>query len=104
MIRTRNSIGAADQAKLAMDGKWVGVNRLANYFYVEADPGPHYFCLDVFASGPGLLSLVIEKGKTYYMRQNITFGGVDLDLLDEKKGKQYVARYHRTTFDVKPEK
>ena len=43
-----------------MDGKWVGVNRPLNYFYLEASPD-----LIIFAQlpdGHGLLSLVIEKG------------------------------------------
>lgn len=104
VVRTKGYEGAAVQAKLAMDGKWVGVNRMANYFYIEADPGPHYFCLKAGA-GPdtiGLLSLVIERGKTYYLRQNLTMGGNDLDLLDEARGKEYVAKYHRSVFAVKP--
>jgi hypothetical protein len=106
VLRTKGLEGATVQAKLAMDGKWVGVNRMASYFYIEVDPGPHYFCLKA-GVGPGtigLLSLVIEKGKTYYLRQNLTMGGNDLDLLDETKGKEYVAKYHRSVFEVKPRK
>jgi hypothetical protein len=40
----------------------------ASYFYIEVDPGPHYFCLKAGACPGtiGLLSLMIEKGKTYY--------------------------------------
>lgn len=104
VIRTKNPFGAAVQARLAMDGKWVGVNRMANYFYLEADPGPHYFCMESGGAGRGLLSLIIEKGKTYYLRQNLTMGGIDLDLLTEENGKQYVAKYHRSVFEVKPKK
>lgn len=103
VIRTKGLEGAAVQAKMAMDRKWVGVNRGANYFYIEADPGPHYFCVKV-GLDTGLLSLVIEKGKTYYLRQNLTMGGTDLDLLDEEKGKEYVAKYHRSFFEEKPKK
>jgi hypothetical protein len=106
VIRTKAYEGAMVQAKLAMDAKWVGVNRMANYFYIEVDPGPHYFCLKA-GVGPdtiGLLSLVIERGKTYYLRQNLTLGGNDLDLLDEAEGKKYVARYHRSVFEVHPKK
>jgi hypothetical protein len=102
VLRTAGLEGATVQTKLAMDGKWVGVNRMGNYFYVEVDPGPHYFCVKAAWDKPGLLSLVIEKGKTYYLRQNLTMGGTDLDLLDEAKGKEYVAKYHRSVFEVKP--
>jgi len=103
VIRTKNIVGAAGQTKLAMDGKWVGVNRIGNYFYIETDPGPHYFCSAV---GPnrGLLSLMIEKGKTYYLRETVTMGGVDLDLLDENDGKEHVSHYHRSFFEEKPKK
>lgn len=103
IIRTKGVEGAMVQAKQGMDGKWVGVNRPGNYFYFEVDPGPHYFCVKA-ALDTALLSLVIEKGKTYYLRQNLTMGGTDLDLLDEEKGKQYVAKYHRSIFEEKHKK
>jgi hypothetical protein len=104
VLRTKGLEGATVQAKLAMDGKWVGVNGMANYFYVEVDPGAHFFCVKAGLDKPGLLSLVIEKGKTYYLRQNLTMGGTDLDLLDEEKGKQYVAKYYRSSFEEKHKK
>jgi hypothetical protein len=104
VLRTKGLEGATVQVKLAMDGKWVGVNGMANYFYVEVDPGPHYFCVKAALDKPGLLSLVIEKGKTYYLRQSLTMGGTDLDLLDEEKGKQYVAKYNRSSFEEKHKK
>jgi hypothetical protein len=99
VIRTDSMVGAAISARLAMDGQWVGVNRIGNYFYLEVDPGPHYFCAD--ANSIGLLSLVIEKGNTYYLQQRLTMGGTDLDLIDAGKGKQYVAKYHKSTFEAK---
>lgn len=104
VIRTKYVGGSAVQAKLGMDGKWVGVNRIGNYFYLEVDPGPHYFCMKTWGTPPGLLSLVIEKGKTYYLRQHITMGGDDLDLLDETEGKKYVAKYRRSFFEEKQDK
>jgi hypothetical protein len=104
VLRTKGLEGATVQAKLAMDGKWVGVNGMANYFYIEGAPGPHYFCVKAGFDKPGLLSLVIEKGKTYYLRQNLTMGGIDLDLLDEEKGKEYLAKFHRSIFQEKHKK
>lgn len=103
VIRTKGVEGFMVQAKLAMDGKWMGVNRTDDYFYFEAEPGPHYFCVKAGADG-GLLSLVVEKGRTYYLRENLTMGGTDLDLLNEEQGKQYVAKFHRSVFEVKPKK
>lgn len=101
VIRSRSG---GYQSKFAMDGKWAGVNRGSNYFYIEADPGPHYFCVKTGFDTPGLLSLVIEKGKTYYLHQNFTMGGEELNLLDETKAKEYVAKYHRSVFEEKHKK
>jgi hypothetical protein len=99
VVRNGSMVGAAIAARFAMDGKWVGVNRVSNYFYIEASPGPHYFCAE--ANSRGLLSLVIEKGTTYYLQQSLTMGGTDVDLIDAEKGKQYMAKYHRSTFEEK---
>lgn len=104
VIRTNNLMGSAVQAKQAMDGKWVGVNRQSNYFYLEVDPGPHYFCFEAGFGARGLLSLVIEKGKTYYLKQDITHGEIELDPLDVEKGKEYVAKFHRSYFEEKLKK
>jgi len=104
VIRTKSPFGATGQARLAMDGKWVGVNRVGNYFYIEVDPGPHYFCMKAGLDEPGLLSLVVEKGKTYYLRHGFIISGIDLEFLDEEKGKQYVAKYSRSVFEEKHKK
>ena len=104
VIRTKSPFGAAGQARLAMDGKWVGVNRVGNYFYIEVAPGPHYFCMKAGLDEPGLLSLVVERGKTYYLQHGFTMSGIDLELLDEEKGKQYVAKYSRSVFEEKHKK
>jgi len=105
VIRTRkNPIGGVEQANFAMDGKWVGVNHIGNYFYLEADPGPHYFCLKYWGGPPVLLSMVVEKAKTYYLLENDVFGGISIDLIDEKEGKGDVAKYHRSSFEVKQKK
>ena len=104
IIRTKGLMGATVQARIAMDGKWVGTNHVGNYFYIEVDPGPHYFCMKEIMAEPALLSLVVEKGKTYYVRHGFTMGGIDVDLLDEEKGKEYVAKYHRSIFEEKQKK
>jgi len=103
VIRNNSPVGAAGGVKLGVDGKWVGVNRDGNYFYLELDPGPHYFCAAA-SYYRGLLSLVIEKGKTYYLKQEITMTGVDLEMVDEERGQKYLAKYHRSIFEEKVKK
>ncbi|HKM89573.1 MAG TPA: DUF2846 domain-containing protein [Candidatus Acidoferrales bacterium] len=91
------------QTKLAVDGKWVGVNKANNYFYFTLEPGPHYFCSQ--AENHNLLTLVVEAGKTYYLQQKIRAGWVkaqtDLQLLDEDEGKKGLAKCKRRVFEEK---
>jgi len=84
-------LGMAEQSKLAIDQKWVGANRANNYFYVTLDPGPHYFCSEM-GEIHSLLSLVVDAGKTYYLQQKISVAGNDLELLEEARGREDVAK------------
>jgi len=96
-------VGGLIQTKLAVDKKWVGVNRENNYFYIVLDPGPHYFCSQ--AENRSLLSLVVEAGKTYYLQQKITMGMMkarnDLEVLNEEDGKKGLAKCKRSIFEEK---
>ena len=56
-------IGVLVQTKLSADKKWLGVNRVNNYFYFTLDPGPHYLCSQE-GDYHSLLSMVVEAGKT----------------------------------------
>lgn len=95
--------GGSDQAKLAVDGKWVGVNRMMTYFYFTLDAGPHYFCSQ--SENRSLLSLVVEPGKTYYLQQKIRMGMFkaqnDLQLLEEDEGKRGLAKCKLSVFEEK---
>jgi hypothetical protein len=84
--------GAAMQTKLAVDRKWMGVNRVNSYFYFTLSPGPHYFCSELKNTSPSLLSLVVDGGKTYYLQQKIGMDGNFLRLLDEEEGKKSLAK------------
>ena len=52
----------------------------------------------------GLLSLVVEKGKTYFLQQEITMTGTDLEVLDPGKAQELLAKYHRSIFEEKSRK
>ena len=92
VLRSRSPSGAALQARLGVDSKWVGVNRPGNYFYFELEPGPHYFCVEAVKMERGVLSLIVEKGKTYFLQQEITMTGTELEILDHDKGEHLVAK------------
>lgn len=92
-------IGMLVQTKLSVDKKWVGVNRVNNYFYLMLDPGPHYFC-STEGEYHSLLSLVVEAGKTYYLQQKMVTTA-DLQLLDEQEGKKGLAKCKLSVFEEK---
>jgi len=92
-------IGMLVQTKLSVDRKWVGVNRVNNYFYLTLEPGPHYFCTQE-GDYRSLLSMVVEQGKTYYLQQRIV-STADLQLLDEQEGKEGLAKCKLSVFKEK---
>src|SRR5262249_55007293 len=96
-------MGNKIQTKLAVDGRWVGVNRGNNYFYFTLDPGMHYFCSQ--PENHSVLALKVEAGKTYYLQQKITMGllkaRTKLVELEPDKGKEDVAKTHPSSFDTK---
>jgi hypothetical protein len=96
-------LGALIQTKLAVDKKWVGINRANNYFYFTLEPGTHYFCSQ--AENHALLSVVVEAGKTYYLQQKIRMGIMkaqnDMQLLDAEEGKKGLAKCKLSVFEEK---
>ncbi len=96
-------MGNKVQTKLAVDQKWVGVNRGDNYFFLLLEPGEHYFCSQ--AENQSVLALKVEAGKTYYLQQKIRMGfmkaGNKLVQLDEAEGKEGVAKSHLSVFEEK---
>lgn len=96
-------LGMALQSKLAIDQKWVGANRANNYFYVLLNPGPHYFCSEM-GTDESLLSLVVDAGKTYYLQQKVSVASSDLEVLDEERGKEDLAKCDLSIAEEKKKK
>jgi len=92
--------GALEQTKLAVDRKWMGINRANNYFYFSLDPGQHYFCSDS-SSNRSVLKLAIVAGKTYYLQQTISAIRTDLRMLNEQEGKKGLAKCKPSGFEDK---
>jgi hypothetical protein len=88
--------GGAIQTKAAVDGTWIGANRGNNYFFVQVGPGEHYICSK--AENTSLLTINVEAGKTYYVRQEISMGFAKARnkavLMDEEKGAKELAKCH----------
>ena len=103
VLRT-SMLGYKINSKLAVDGKWMGVNRGKTYFFFTVDPGKRYFCSE--AENQDYLSLDVEAGKTYYLKQRVEMGmwkaRTDLVALDEAKGKEELKDLNLSVFEVKP--
>ncbi len=88
------------QTKLAVDGQWVGVNRGHNYFFLELDPGDHYFCSK--AENRSVAAFKLEAGKTYYLEQKIKVGLMKarnrLAMLPDEEGKKKLAECHPSSW------
>ncbi len=96
-------MGNKIQTKLAVDGQWVGVNRGHNYFFLELDPGEHYFCSK--AENSSKLAVKLEAGKTYYLEQKIKMGFMKarnkLALLGDQEGQKKLSECYLNTWQEK---
>jgi len=96
-------IGHKVQTKFAVDGKWVGVNRGNNYFFVVLEPGPHRFCSQ--AENSESASLVLEAGKIYFFQQHVEMGFIkartSLERLDEERGREALKKCHLSVTEKK---
>ena len=96
-------LGNKVQTKFAVDGKWVGINRGDNYFIVNLDPGLRQFCSQ--AENKAKSSLTVEAGKIYFIQQHVRMGFMkaenSLEVLDESKGREALAKCHPSTFTAK---
>ena len=96
-------LGFKIHSKLAVDGKWMGVNRGKTYFYFTLDPGEHYFCSE--SENQDYLALTVEAGKTYYLQQKVEMGmwkaRTNLALMDEAKAKKELPDLNLSVFELK---
>jgi hypothetical protein len=89
-------LAGAVQAKAAIDGKWIGANLGNNYFFVQLASGEHHICSK--AENNSILTIDVEAGKTYYVRQEISIGTTKARnfavLMDDEKGKKEMDKCH----------
>lgn len=67
------TIGAVT-TRVGVDGRWVGANHGASYFFFTVDPGEHRLCTAIqsslkrFSKLGSALTFTAEAGKIYYFR------------------------------------
>jgi hypothetical protein len=92
------------QTKLGINGKWVGINRGNNYFWVILEPGTYHLCSQL--ENKATASITVEAGKTYYVQQKIQAGGFakarnSLTLLTHEEGGIALGKSHPSRFELK---
>lgn len=96
-------IGYKINSKLAVDGKWMGVNRGKTYFYFTVEPGERYFCSE--SENQDYLALTVEAGKTYYLQQKVEMGmwkaRTNLVVMNETEGKKKLEDVNLSVFELK---
>jgi hypothetical protein len=96
-------IGYKIDSKLAVNGKWMGVNRGKTYFFFTLEPGEHYFCSE--SENQDYLALKVEAGKTYYLQQQVEMGmwkaRTNLVVLNEEQGKKKLENVNLSVFELK---
>jgi hypothetical protein len=107
-VRSRSMRGAFFQAKLAADGRWIGVLPRGRYYtFAEVDPGIVKLCGTGSSHAPrteGFAFLTAQAGQKYYFEARLISGymaGVGITELDEATGKALVAESKFVTFEEK---
>lgn len=89
------SLGAALKKDLRIDGKCVGESAPNVFFYTEVIGGRGHEISTESEFSPNTLTIMVEAGKNYFIRQYIKLGliigGADLETVSEEKGKSAVA-------------
>ena len=101
--RPASMLGNKVQTKFAVDGKWVGVNRGNNYFFLVLEPGAHRFCSQ--AENSDFAGLVLEAGKVYFFQQHVEMGllkaRTSLERIDEGRGREALKKCHLSITEQK---
>lgn len=93
-------VGKALKKDLWLDGKCIGESAPDVFFYTEVPGGQHVISTESEFS-PNDLSLLLEAGKNYFIRQYIKLGvfvgGAGLELMPETEGKAAVTKLELAT-------
>ena len=93
LYRTGRMVGAAGQLKVMVNNKDAGGTGPGTFFRWDLNPGNYTFASST-AESSAVVSVTIEAGETYFLRQDARLGvgngRVTLVEVSEKKGKQEV--------------
>jgi hypothetical protein len=83
-------IGGVVKFTTLCDDQVMGTTTGNQFLYVVLEPGMHHF--ESLAENKAKLSLQVEEGRTYFIKQKVQMGIVmartDLELMDESEGRK----------------
>jgi hypothetical protein len=94
-------VGKALKKDIWVDGKCVGESAPDVFFYTEVAGGKEHVISTESEFSPNDISLMVEAGKNYFIRQYIKLGvfvgGAGVELIPEEQGKAAVAKLELAT-------
>ena len=94
-------LGSALKKDIMVDGKCVGESAPNVFFYTEVEGGKQHVIATESEFSPNTLSLMVDVGKNYFIRQfikmGVFLGGADLEVSPEEQGKAAVLKLELAT-------
>jgi len=95
-IYRNSAMGQALKKDIWVDGKCIGETASKVFFYEEL-PGDQKHTISTESEfSPNNLTLLLERGKNYFVKQYIKFGvfvgGANVELVDPEEGKKEVSK------------
>jgi hypothetical protein len=89
-------IGTALKKDIRVNGACVGESAPDVFFYTEVAGGTQHVISTESEFSPNTLSLLVETGKNYFIRQYIKWGvfigGADLEIIPEDQGRIAISK------------
>ena len=96
-----STFGGALKKNLLIDGKCVGESAPNVFFYTEVTGGGVHVISTESEFSPNTLALMLDSGKSYFIRQyikmGIFIGGADLEAMSEDAGKLAISQLQLAT-------
>ncbi len=94
-------LGASLKKDITVDGKCLGESAPNVFFFTEVEGGKQHVIATESEFSPNTLSLMVDAGRNYFIRQFIKIGvfvgGADLELIPEDQGKIAVSKLELAT-------
>ena len=88
----RNSLGAFHYRDVRVNEQCIGSTAPYVFFYEEVEGGKSYKVSTESEFSPNDLLIKVKSGMHYFIKQNMVFWDVGVELVDEEQGKEEVSK------------